>query len=166
MFAHGLLELHIATVERRWLDAAIELMDQATKRFAPTPPGAAGAGAANEGGGYYDTLADQADLFVRTRTSHDGAIPSGNSQMVHNLLDLHELTGEEKYLERAGADLRSFAAAMERSGAGMPHMHGAVLRYLEISAGRQMLATQIPSCFLGQKNAGNPCACVHRARSS
>ncbi len=132
LLAHGLVELHRATGEPRWLTAAQEIMAGAEQRFAAQP-----AAVGEEGGGYFDTLADQADLFVRTRSAYDGAIPSGNSQMVHNLLDLFDLTHETKYLDRAGADLRSFAAALRRAGAGMPHMHAALLRYLELSAGRE-----------------------------
>lgn len=114
--AHGLLALHRAGGETKWRDAAIDIMQQAKTRFASTD------------GGYYDTLADQADLFVRTRSFHDGAIPSANSQMVHNLIDLYEITRDRADLDDATQTLRSFAGLMEQSGAGMSHMTHALLR--------------------------------------
>lgn len=86
------------------------------------------------GGGYYDTLADQADLFVRTRGTYDGATPSGNSVMIHNLLDLHVATGERHYFDRATTDLRSFAEPLTSRSTAMTNMQHALLRALRRSA--------------------------------
>ncbi|MCX5658864.1 MAG: DUF255 domain-containing protein [Planctomycetota bacterium] len=130
--AHGLIELHRATGEARWLEAAKEIVAEAQRRFAEEPE-AETAEDAPLAGGYFDTLANRPDLFVRTRSTYDGAIPSGNSQMVHNLLDLFELTGEKGFFARAWGDLASFSAAMRRSPSGMPHMHHALLRALELA---------------------------------
>ena len=122
---HGLIELHRASADTRWLEDAIDLLGIVETRF--------GAG---EAGGYFDTLEGQSDLFVRTRGTYDGAIPSGNSQMVHNLLDLHELTGDPRWLEVAYAALGAFCYPMRRAGTGMPHMHQALLRAFELAPGR------------------------------
>jgi len=119
-FAHSLIELYRADNQYRWLEAAAAIVDAALARFASP-----------ERGGYYDTLKDQADLFVRTRTIYDGAVPSGNSRMVNNLVDLYELTNNAAYLERAAYDLQAFAADYRRYGAGMVLMHQALLRVLE-----------------------------------
>ena len=128
LFVHGLLELHRTDGQARWLEAATALMARAGERF--------GAAA----GGYFDTLDGQSDLFVRTRGTYDGAVCSGNSQMVHNLLDLHELTGDATCLHRAVLDLRSFATSMRRLGIGMVHMHHALLRALASGPARAALA--------------------------
>ena len=117
-FIHGLIELHHSQPTGKWLDEAVVLMRQASARFA------------TKEGGYYDTLADQRDLLVRTRSFYDGAISSGNSQMAHNLLDLHELTGDDRYLDAAIATISAFADSMQRYGAGMAHMQHALLRAL------------------------------------
>ena len=111
-FVHGVIELHRATGDRRWQSTAQELMEIARGRFSA---------ASQRGGGYYDTLADQADLFVRTVSTYDGAIPGGNGQMIHNLIDLYELTQEARYLDQAVADLKSFSGSLARRGCG----HGA-----------------------------------------
>ena len=126
-FVHGVIELHRTTGDRRWQSTAQELMDIAQGRFSA---------ASQRGGGYYDTLADQADLFVRTVSTYDGAIPTGNSQMIHNWVDLYELTQEERYLDQAVADLKSFSGSLARRGAAMVHMQHALLRVIEFAPGR------------------------------
>ena len=117
---HGLLALDKALAEpdepTRYLAEAIDLMAYATEKFAA------------DGGGYFDTLADQADLFVRTRSTYDGAIPSGNSGMIQSLLSLTERSGDEAYVRQAAHCLRSFASPLTQSGLGMTHMLRALRR--------------------------------------
>jgi hypothetical protein len=100
----GLLVLHRATGESRWLEAARELVLDAQQRFREE-------GQAT----YYDTLPGQDDLFVRTRNTYDGAVPCGNSVMLNNLLDLHELTGEDAWLDEAEAMLAGLSGAVATS---------------------------------------------------
>ncbi len=119
--AHGLLALHQATDDNRWLVEAARLMGLAVERFAAPQ------------GGYFDTLADQPDLLVRPRGTYDGAIPSGNSQMVHNLLTLHQRTGDERWLQRAIGDLHSFARNLAVQSVALVHMQHALLRALQQS---------------------------------
>jgi len=114
-FAHGLVELHRATGDGKWRRLAERYTDTAIARFAA------------EGGGFHDTLAGQDDLFVRSRSIHDGATPCGASQMVHNLIDLDRL-------DRAAADLRSYAHDLAAHGPGMAHMQHALLRLFSSQA--------------------------------
>ena len=100
----GLLALHRAAEEDRWLAAARDLMDTARQNFWD-----------GEQGGYFDTLAGQGDLFVRAKARYDGATPSGNSQMLVNLLDMHEATGENRYLSDASATLAAMSQALRQS---------------------------------------------------
>ncbi len=124
-FVHGLLALNRAQPDNpKWLELATRYTQAAIDRFAV------------DTGGYYDTLADQPDLFVRVRGTYDGAIPSANGRMVHNLLDLYERTGESSRLDRAEKDLRSFAEPLGRSGAGVVQMQGALLRAMQIAPAR------------------------------
>ncbi len=122
-FTHGLIEVHKATGDARYLKAAEELTNHASKHF----------GSEGGGGGYYDTLADQSDLFVRVRSTYDGATPSGNGVMLHNLLSLHELTKNERYLKHALIDLRAFAVPLRRQSAGMAHSLHALQRAAELA---------------------------------
>ncbi len=131
---HGLVQLYRATKQSNWLDAAQELTGVARQRFSATD---------RFGGGYYDTLADQSDLFVRIVSTYDGAIPSGNSQMVHNLIDLYQLTGRKVYIDQACLDLKAFSGTLTKRGAAMVHMHHALLRALGVAPG-QFAATAQP----------------------
>ena len=126
-FIHGLIELHRVTGDARWLKEARRLNDYTHEHFSARD---------QLGGGHYDTLADQGDLFVRTVSVYDGAMPSGNSQMVHNLLDLYESAQEESHLDVAVRDLMTFSGDLERFGQGMSHMHHALLRAMEIDPTR------------------------------
>jgi uncharacterized protein YyaL (SSP411 family) len=121
LFAHGLIELHRATGQGGWLERARAVNEQAIALFECG------------GGGYYDTLADQDDLLVRLHSAVDGSMPSGNSQMAHNLLDLYQLTDDAVFLERACQDLRRFAEPMTQQPQAMPRMAHALLRALEIA---------------------------------
>ena len=119
-FARGLLALERAGVGGgKYLEAARRHVAYAKEHFGAP------------GGGYYDTLEDQADLFVRKRGYYDGAVPSGNSVMVHNLIDLFELTQDVSYLNRATEDLRSFASRLDGQASALVHMQHALLRCLE-----------------------------------
>ncbi len=120
----ALAMLHQVTGHESWLNQAEQLMDRGRRLFA------------NDRGGCFDTLADQTDLFVRLRSTYDGAIPCGNSMMIHALLDLHDVTGKERYLSLAVADLRFFSGLLSKRGSTMMHMQHALLRALEADSKR------------------------------
>ncbi|MBM44086.1 MAG: thioredoxin domain-containing protein [Phycisphaerae bacterium] len=95
----GLLRLEQATGDSRYLDQAATLAQQARERFW------------NEsGGGWYETLADQEDLFVRGRSFYDGAMPSANAVMINNMIELYERTGRKNWGEDAVAALDAVSA--------------------------------------------------------
>jgi uncharacterized protein len=95
-------------------------------------------------GGYFDARAEQAELFIRPRSLHDGAIPSGSSLMLHALLDLHDLTGEAKYLERAMRCLASMSGAVARSPGSTINATRAILRLLALGKGEAMAQLGAP----------------------
>jgi len=64
-------------------------------------------------GGYFDWREEANELFVRARSVSDGAIPSGNSMMLLNALELLALTGDDRYrrsLTRSFAGLSGILA--------------------------------------------------------
>lgn len=124
-YAHliaALCMLQRVTSDSRWLDHAVKLNRKVSELFAA------------EHGGYFDTLDNQADLFVRTRSTYDGATPSGNSVMVHNQLDLYELTSETVFLKRAELDLKASSQLIGAAKVGMIHLAHAQLRYLSLTS--------------------------------
>lgn len=114
----GLLALHLADDSREggMLREAILLMEEAQKAFG------------DPDGGYHDTRADEQDLFVRARSTYDGAVPSGTSMMFSNLVTLARITGEDLWVDRAVGALNALSAAITKNGVGV------------INSTRQMLA--------------------------
>jgi hypothetical protein len=104
MMIRGLLALHRATGDPKAIAWAMELTDQAQRRFWDT-----------DRGGYFDTQEGQSDLFVRARSFYDGVIPTGNAQMVRNLVALHEATKDAAYLDAAHATIGSISGMIARS---------------------------------------------------
>jgi uncharacterized protein YyaL (SSP411 family) len=101
--AEGLLVSHEATGERRFLDAAEELLGTAT-------------GAFGDGhGGFYDTAADADPLVHRPRDPADNATPSGASALAGALLRSAALTGSTAHRDRAEEALAGLAPLVERA---------------------------------------------------
>ena len=92
--ADGLLALHQATADPRWLVAAGELLDVALDRFA------------DGSGGFFDSADDAERLVRRPRDPTDNATPSGQSAMAHALLTYSALTGSLRHREAAEHALR------------------------------------------------------------
>ena len=102
--AHGLLELHVATGEARWLHEANRLARLAVELFGD-----------QERGGFF--LADRSrdPLVAASKPLDDHPLPSGNSMLAHVLLRLARIYGEDE-LERAAAGvLRLVRPALERA---------------------------------------------------
>jgi uncharacterized protein YyaL (SSP411 family) len=78
----GLLNLYEATFEVRYLRNAIALERESLTRFRdPT-------------GRFYLTPTDAATLLIRPRETSDGALPSGNSVQLTNLVRLSRITAD------------------------------------------------------------------------
>ncbi len=91
----GLLALHQATGEDRWLAAARPVLDATMERFAdPDNPGA-----------WFDTPSDAEALFRRPADATDGAVPSGASSLAGALLTASAITGSSGYRDAADAAL-------------------------------------------------------------
>jgi uncharacterized protein len=108
---HGLLSLHDATGDKKWLDAAKQLTDAAVKWHGD-----------GVNGGFYFTASDGEKLFARSKDSYDGVQPSGNSQMARNLLRLGLKTKDDAFRDRGIRTVRAFALALRTNPTGMPTM--------------------------------------------
>jgi uncharacterized protein YyaL (SSP411 family) len=117
---HGLLGLHDATKEKRWLDEAKALTDVMVKFHGD-----------DKGGGFFYTSSDHEKLFARGKDQYDGAQPSGNSVAARNLVRLWQKTGEERYRAQAEKSLKSFAAALKENPGGLTTMAEALALYLD-----------------------------------
>jgi uncharacterized protein YyaL (SSP411 family) len=101
--AHGLLELHVATGDVRWLHEAWWIADLAVDLFAD-----------NERGGFFLAPHDGEALAARTKDLDDDPIPSGNSMLASVLLRLGRIWGDDALVARGEGVLRLLAAPMER----------------------------------------------------
>ncbi len=77
------------------------------------------------------TADDAPELLLRDKPGSDGAVPSGNSVALDNLLRLAAWTGDERYGARAEGILRAFASSIEGQGPGFPRMLQGLDRYLD-----------------------------------
>ena len=104
--AHGLLELHVATGELRWLEEANRLARLAVELFAD-----------DEHGGFFLSPADGERLVARTKELDDHPLPSGNAMLAHVLLRLARIYGDDELERRGVAVLRLVRPALERAPA-------------------------------------------------
>jgi len=110
----GLLELHAATGEPRWLDEAVKLGEEQERRLG------------DPDGGYFAAGADPR-LLVRVKPAYDGAVASGNGVAAANAVELARRTGDAAHRRRAEGTLRAFAAAMAEA----PLAHVTLIRAVE-----------------------------------
>jgi uncharacterized protein len=98
--AHGLLELHVATGDARWLHGAHRLALLAVELFHDP-----------EQGGFFLAPTGGEELVARTKGLDDNPIPSGNSMLAHVLLRLGRIWGDDE-LERLGVSVLRLVAPM------------------------------------------------------
>jgi uncharacterized protein YyaL (SSP411 family) len=115
----GLIEVHQAGFDPYYLEGALELMDIAMADFMDT-----------KDGGFF-AVSFGTELPIRAKEVYDGAVPSGNSVMLMNLLRLGRLTGRR--------DLEDFAAQLTAAFAGQvgarPAIHTEFLRGMDYAFG-------------------------------
>ncbi len=89
-FIWGLIELYEASFDVRYLQTALELKKEMINHFWDI-----------KNGGFYFTSDDGDDLIVRQKEINDGAIPSGNSVAMLNMLRLGRITADTDLEEKA-----------------------------------------------------------------
>ena len=129
-FIDGLLALHAATGNQKWLDKAVELNDAQHELFWD-----------KTAGGYFFTSHHHEELIARTKNAYDAVLPAGNSVSARNLIRLAELTGKEKYREQARRILNLFAINLKESPRGSANMALALAQYL--SSDKQQEASPV-----------------------
>ena len=102
--AHGLLELHVATGDLRWLEEARRLASAAVELFGD-----------DERGGFFLTPVDGERLVARQKAFDDNPAPSGNSMLAHVLLRLARLYGDDELERRAVSVLRLVSGLVTRA---------------------------------------------------
>ena len=111
----GLLEQYETTYEVHYLQNAIDLNSDLIEHFW------------DEGnGGFYFTADDGEKLLIRQKEFYDGAVPSGNSVAMLNLLRLGRLTSNPGLEEKAAKIGNVFSTSVKRSPAAHTNLMVAV----------------------------------------
>ncbi|MCE2966269.1 MAG: thioredoxin domain-containing protein [Phycisphaerales bacterium] len=105
---------------RQDLATAIALLDLAHERFHD----------ASGGKGYFDTRDHRSDLFVRARSTYDGAIASSTSMMLDALDQVHELTGQPLWRDRLLGALAAHSPSIAESSIATANATRVLLRML------------------------------------
>jgi len=114
-FIWGLLNLYEATLNVHYLELAIEFMNMQSEHFWD-----------EEIGGFFFTSHEAEHLITRRKEIYDGAIPSGNSVAMLNLLRLSQLTGNVDYEEKADILGRVFVENIKKNALGYSFFLSAV----------------------------------------
>lgn len=112
----GLLELYESTFEMVYLERAIKLSNQMIENFYD-----------EKNGGFYLTSRNETELIARMKDIYDGAIPSGNSISMLNLIKLSKITGDKKYEDIIIKTLSTFSKMIKES----PISHSMMMASLE-----------------------------------
>jgi uncharacterized protein YyaL (SSP411 family) len=103
----GLIECYEASFDVTFLQTVLKLQEDLTKHFWD-----------GRKGGYYFTPDDGENLIVRQKEIYDGAIPSGNSVAMLNLIRLARMTGSHELEAQAIQISQTFAGSIKQSPAG------------------------------------------------
>jgi len=111
----GLIELYETDFEVDDLQTAMNLNVSMLKHFDASS------------GGLYFTADDAEGLLVRPMDAYDGAIPSGNSVAMMNLVRLARMTEDAELEQRAAGIIRAFSKEMNRLPSAFTHMMSAFM---------------------------------------
>ena len=119
--ADGLLALHEATLEPRWLQEAVHIADGMIDLFWDDAVG-----------GFYDTGRDHETLVIRPRDVFDNAQPCGSSVAADVLLRLGVIAGNDDYTAKGVGPLRALQPLLGRAPAAAGHWLGALDFYVSL----------------------------------
>ena len=117
----GLLELYEATFKVEYLQKAIDLDDILMEYYWD-----------KENGGFFFTADDGEKLLIRQKEIYDGAIPSGNSVAMLNMLKLESITGNSEYAKKASEIGKVFSSTINQS----PSAYTQLMSALEFAKGK------------------------------
>ncbi|MEJ5351581.1 MAG: thioredoxin domain-containing protein [Melioribacteraceae bacterium] len=100
------LDLYKTTLDEKYLINSVQLNSILYEEFWD-----------KDNGGYFFTSSSN-DNIVRTKILYDGAIPSGNSVQLFNLIRLYHLTGDAQFSELINKQLKAFSHQVNNASFG------------------------------------------------
>jgi uncharacterized protein YyaL (SSP411 family) len=116
----GLIEIYETNFDNDILEVAVDLTKTMVDKFWD-----------EKNGGFYSTPKDATDAVIKRKEAYDGALPSGNSVALMNLLRLGRLTSTSSFEVMAGKMLKVFSEEVEQA----PAAHSFMLSGLEFTIG-------------------------------
>ncbi len=113
------LHLYRATFEPEHLEYAKKLCDKVISDFKA------------DAGGFYLYGNEHEELILRPKETYDGAVPSGNSLMLYNLVTLHLLTDKKKYKDESEEQLDFLSQSALKAPINHAMFLKALLKYRE-----------------------------------
>jgi len=117
---YGLLELYETTFEVYYLETALRLNEDLIRHFWD-----------HDNGGFYFTADDGENLLIRQKEIYDGAIPSGNSVAMLNLLRLGRITANTDFEDKAAKIGQAFYENVRQ----LPSAHTQLMVAVDFAAG-------------------------------
>ena len=128
-FIDGLIALHQATSDERWLKAAGEMNEKELALFWD-----------DRIGGLFYTSTEHEQLIARSKMPTDGVTPSGNSVSAANLLYLAKALDRPEYMERAAKCFQAAGPVLDEHPVAVPQLAVALAQWLDM----QKPASQAP----------------------
>jgi uncharacterized protein YyaL (SSP411 family) len=100
----GLIDLYETTFNPYYLEEALSLNEDMIEHFGD-----------KDNGAFFFTANDSEKLLTRQKEIYDGAIPSGNSAAMLNLLRLGKITGKTEYENKAFQIVKTFSNIINKS---------------------------------------------------
>lgn len=119
LLVDGLIALHQATGESRWLDEAVAVADVQIEFFEDA-----------DRGGFYFTASDADQLFARGKSPFDGPLPSGAATTASNLIYLAAAADRPDFAAKAEATLKTLVSRLLEVPAALPQSAIALEKWL------------------------------------
>ncbi|WP_097028467.1 thioredoxin domain-containing protein [Clostridium peptidivorans] len=110
-YTWGLIELYESTLEVKYLKEAIKLNGDTLKLFLD-----------KEHGGFYLYGEDAEELILRPKDIYDGALPSGNSVAVFNMIKLSNILEDNDMLENVRNQFSTFGETINQNPSYYSHL--------------------------------------------
>jgi uncharacterized protein len=114
------IELYKSSYKIEYLEKALALQNIVDKKFWDS-----------KNGFYYYCSEDAENIVGRQKEYYDGAIPSGNSVMFYNLVQLYQYSSELLFKEKIELILSNLPKEMQQHPAGFSMFHYAYQHYIE-----------------------------------
>ncbi len=129
-FIQANLDLFEATGNPEYLITSISLNDELTKFFWD-----------DLNGGYYFTSSLSEKLISRQKEIYDGAIPSGNSVQLSNLIRLYKITSKQEYTDLIEKQIDSFSSEIQRYPSAYSFFLSALFKYYNFAQSYEIIIT-------------------------